>query len=80
MPFPAHERETLLSVKGMGPTVVDRLEQVGIDSLAALAATQPEDIVAQVAAMLGATCWKNSPQARAAIVGAVEAAKRATRT
>lgn len=77
MPFPAHERETLLSVKGVGPTVVDRLEQVGIDSLAALAATKPEDIVTQVAAMLGATCWKNSPQARAAIIGAVEAAKRA---
>lgn len=67
-------------MKGVGPTVVDRLEQVGIDSLDALAATKPEDIVAQVAGMLGATCWKNSPQARAAIVGAVEAAKRATRT
>lgn len=80
MPFPVHERETLLSVKGVGPTVVDRLEQVGIDSLAVLAVTKPEDIVTQIAAMLGATCWKNSPQARAAIVSAVEAAKRATRT
>ena len=78
MAFPADERATLLAVKGVGPTVVDRLEQIGIDSLAALAAAKPEDIVAQVAAMLGASCWKNSPQARRAIVDAVAAARRAT--
>lgn len=78
MAFPANERATLLAVKGVGPTVVDRLEQIGIDSLAALAATKPEDIVAQVAAMLGASCWKNSPQARRAIADAVAAARHAT--
>lgn len=78
MAFPADERATLLAVKGVGPTVVDRLEQIGIDSLAALAATKPEDIVAQVAAMLGASCWKNSPQARRAIADAVAAARHAT--
>lgn len=78
MAFTANERATLLAVKGVGPTVVDRLEQIGIDSLAALAATKPDDIVAQVAAMLGATCWKNSPQARRAIADAVNAARRAS--
>jgi predicted RecB family nuclease len=78
MAFPANERATLLAVKGVGPTVVDRLEQIGIDSLAALTATKPEDIVAQVAAMLGASCWKNSPQARRAIADAVAAARHAT--
>lgn len=78
MAFPANERAALLAVKGVGPTVVDRLEQIGIDSLAALAATKPEDIVAQVAAMLGASCWKNSPQARRAIADAVAAARHAT--
>ena len=78
MAFPADERATLLAVKGVGPTVVDRLEQIGIDSLAVLATSEPEDIVAQVAAMLGASCWKNSPQARRAIVDGVAAARRAT--
>lgn len=78
MPFPADERATLLAVKGVGPTVVDRLEQIGIDSLTVLAASKPEDIVAQVAAMLGASCWKNSPQARRAIADAVTAARHAT--
>jgi predicted RecB family nuclease len=78
MAFPPGERAALLAVKGVGPTVIDRLEQIGIDSLAVLAASKPEDIVAQVAAMLGATCWKNSPQARRAIADAVAAARQAT--
>lgn len=78
MPFPADERAMLLTVKGVGPTVVDRLEQIGIDTLAALAASKPEDIVAQVAAMLGTTCWRNSPQARGAIAAAVATARAAS--
>lgn len=77
MPFPAHERERLLAVKGVGPTVVDRLEQIGFDSLTALADARMDDVVKQVAAMLGASCWKNSPQARAAIAGAIACAVEA---
>lgn len=72
--FPADERALLLDVKGVGPTVIDRLEQVGFDSLEALAKTDVDSIVKQIAAMLGATCWRNSPQARAAIAGAIAAA------
>lgn len=75
MGFSAEERATLLAVKGVGPTVIDRLERIGIESLAVLAETRPDDILGQVSAMLGSTCWRNSPQARSAIVGAVEAAK-----
>lgn len=78
MPFPAHERERLLAVKGVGPTVVDRLEQIGFDSLSALADARTDDVLKQVAAMLGASCWKNSPQARAAIAGAIACASAAT--
>jgi hypothetical protein len=75
MPFSADERRVLLAVKGVGPTVIGRLEQIGIDTLDALAETRVDDIVVQVAAMLGTTCWKNSPQSRSAIAGAIEAAK-----
>ena len=78
MGFPAAERAILLAVKGVGGTVVDRLEQIGFDSLDALALADVDGIVRQVAAMLGASCWKNSPQARTAIVGAIDAARRAT--
>ncbi len=74
MGFPADERALLLAVKGVGPTVVDRLEQIGFDSLETLAKTDVQSVVGQIAALLGATCWRNSPQARAAIAGAIAAA------
>jgi hypothetical protein len=78
MGFSVDERALLLAVKGVGPTVVDRLEQIGFDSLDTLSAANVDDIVKQIAAMLGTTCWKNSPQARAAIAGAIAAAANAT--
>ena len=77
MGFSADERALLLAVKGVGPTVIDRLEQIGFDSLETLAKTDVDGIVKQIAAMLGASCWKNSPQARAAIAGAIAAAETA---
>jgi hypothetical protein len=75
MPFSAGERAVLLAVRGVGPTVIGRLEQIGIDSLDGLARMQVDDIVRQIAAMLGTTCWRNSPQARAAIAAAIAAAQ-----
>lgn len=75
MGFSAADRATLLAIKGVGPTVIERLEQIGFDSLGTLADATVEDIVKQIAAMLDTTCWKNSPQARAAIAGAIAAAR-----
>nr|WP_298155770.1 helix-hairpin-helix domain-containing protein [uncultured Pseudoxanthomonas sp.] len=73
--FPPEEREALLAVRGVGPTVVQRLEQMGIASLRQLAAATPSEIVAGAAGLTASTCWKNSPQARAAIQAAVELAR-----
>lgn len=73
--FPAEERDALLAVKGVGPTVVQRLEQMGIASLQQLAAAEPSEIVASAAGLTGSSCWKNSPQARAAIQAAVDLAR-----
>ncbi|MEM6337182.1 MAG: helix-hairpin-helix domain-containing protein [Bacteroidota bacterium] len=67
MPFPDHEREALLTLKGVGPTVVLRLEQLGFSSLAGLRGVDPVQLTHEASAMLGATCWRNSPQARAAM-------------
>jgi predicted RecB family nuclease len=75
MPFPLTERQALLAVKGVGPTVVVRLEQMGFESLAHLAKANALDIVSNASKLLGSTCWKNSPQARAAIQGAITAAQ-----
>ena len=73
--FPADERDALLALKGVGPTVVQRLEQMGIASLRQLAAAEPSGIVAGAAALTGSSCWKNSPQARAAIQAAIDLAR-----
>ena len=75
MSFPPEERQALLAVKGVGPTVVARLEQMGFESLAQLSTANALDIVTQASAIVGSTCWKNSPQARAAIQAAIALAQ-----
>lgn len=75
MPFPLEERRALLAVKGLGPMVVARLEQMGFESLAHLAKANTLDIVSKAADIVGSTCWKNSPQARAAIAAAIALAQ-----
>ena len=76
--FPPGQREALLAVRGVGPTVVQRLEQMGIASLRQLAAAEPSEIVASAAGLTASTCWKNSPRARAAIQAAVDLARART--
>lgn len=78
MPFSADERAALLALKGVGPTVITRLEQMGIESLQMLGDSSVDDILAQASAALGSTCWKNSPQARAAITAAVMLGKQSS--
>lgn len=75
MSFTAEERSALLACKGVGPKVVERLEQMGFSSLNQLSEASVHDIVAQGAALVGSTCWKNSPQAKAAIGNAITLAK-----
>ncbi len=79
MPFPEPERATLLAIKGVGPGVVSRLEQIGIDSLATLARQDATAICAEVSARLGTTCWRNAPKARQAVADAIAAARAASR-
>ena len=78
MPFSPTERRTLLAVKGVGPTVIARLEQMGIESLAQLAGADAADILARGAQLTGSSCWQNSPQAQAAVQGAIAAARVTT--
>lgn len=78
--FSASERTVLLAVKGVGPTVVTRLEQMGITSLKAVSRSDALTICSEATGLTGGTCWKNSPIARKAITGAIEAAQRAVRS
>lgn len=75
--FNADERQVLLAVKGVGPTVITRLEDLGIGNLEDLARRDPDQICAEVSKAMGATCWRNSPQARFAIAAAVARARQA---
>ena len=56
------------------PVVVTRLEAMGFHSLDQLADGDPTDILSQGASLTGSSCWKNSPQAKAAVQGAIQAA------
>ena len=55
---------------------MQRLQQMSLDDVATLAAADLEDILEQGAKLTGSTCWKNSPQAKAAIAAAVAWAKQ----
>ncbi|RQO77552.1 Pathogenicity locus [Aquitalea sp. FJL05] len=75
MPFSAQERQQMLALKGVGPTVITRLEQLGFSSLSQLAGQEAADITWQVAQALGSSCWHNSPQARQAIANVIALAQ-----
>ena len=75
MAFSTIEKEVLLSVKFVGPTVLQRFEEIGIDSLVKLATHHVDEIADMISSMLNSSCWKNSPQAKRAIAAAIERAQ-----
>ncbi|MBD3896901.1 helix-hairpin-helix domain-containing protein [Halomonas sp. ML-15] len=76
MAFSEPERSALLEIKGVGPTVLKRFEEIGIDSFSKLSDHNAKDIAEMVASMLRTTCWKNSPQALSAVEAAISRAKQ----
>lgn len=75
MTFTEHERQILLATKGVGPKVIQRLEELGVGGFARLAQADTAVVCAGAAASVGSTCWKNSPQARKAVQAAIDAAR-----
>ena len=76
MAFTDEERQALLAVKGVGPTVIQRFEEVGVDSFAKLAGFDAKELATLVAKMLNASCWANAPRAVAAVDAAIARAKQ----
>ncbi|GAC1030243.1 hypothetical protein thsps21_10700 [Pseudomonas sp. No.21] len=74
--FSPNTRARLVALKGVGPTVVNRLEQIGFRTLEQLAGCEAADLTRQIAQMMGSTCWHNSPQARAAIQAIIDFARQ----
>lgn len=75
MPFTEQKKKSLLAQKGIGPTVLKRLQEMGFDNVEKLAEANADFILQLGAEITGSTCWKNSPQARKAIETAVAWAK-----
>lgn len=74
--FTPETRAQLVALKGIGPTVVSRLEQIGLHTLEQLAHCEAVDLTLQISRMMGSTCWHNSPQARAAIKAIIDFARQ----
>jgi nucleotidyltransferase/DNA polymerase involved in DNA repair len=73
--FEHTERERMLALKGVGATVISRLEQLGFSSLHQLEELDPRHLTKQISEMMGSTCWHNSPLANAAIRNITDLAK-----
>jgi predicted RecB family nuclease len=78
--FIRDERDILLTVKGVGPKVIERLEQLGVVTLRELAEQDARSLCEAASMLVGSTCWKNSPQARAAIARAIARARSVGQT
>ncbi|MES2821889.1 MAG: hypothetical protein V4812_23190 [Pseudomonadota bacterium] len=68
----------MCTLKGVGETVIKRLEQVGFSSLSQLSGEDPAVVTQRIAQRMGSTCWHNSPQARSAITAIITLAQGAT--
>ena len=69
--FTTDERRLLLSTPGIGPGVIDRLESVGITSLAQLDEVGADLASQRVCKMVGSIGWSNR---RGALLRALQAA------
>ena len=76
MPFNEVDKKILLDIKGVGETVISRLEEYGFSTLEELADANVDHIISWVSDNLKSTCWKNSPHARNAITSSIEVAKK----
>lgn len=78
MPFTKEEKQQLLKLQGVGETVLQRLEEVDIDSFDEIKKYEPDEILEIVCEHIQSTCWKNSPNAKNAIGSIVQHANTNT--
>ena len=63
MPFPQTERTKLLATPRIGPAVVQRLEQVGLDSFAKLRQVDVDQAIRIICEQFGNSAWANRRRA-----------------
>jgi hypothetical protein len=69
------EKAQMLALKGVGATVISRLEQIGFSSLNELKDVDPTVVTKQISLMMNSTCWHNSPLAKNAIAAIIAFAR-----
>jgi len=72
--FSESEKAAMLNLSGVGPTVIQRLEEIGYTKLSQLGDKTAADITREIASRFTSTCWKNSPQAKKAIQAVIDLA------
>ena len=76
MSFSPEQISELLQLPFVGKTVIQRLQEVGLDDVSTLASSEAHDILEVIAAHLHSSCWKNSPQAKQSINNVIAWAKQ----
>ena len=76
MPFTPKHTSALLQLPYVGKTVIQRLQEVGLDDAATLASSDVGEVLEVIAAHLHSSCWKNSPQAKQSISNIIAWAKQ----
>ena len=65
--FTKDEKEQLLELKYVGDKIIERLQQMELDSFEKLRNSNLDEILNKGALLTGSSCWKNSHQAKTAI-------------
>ncbi len=78
MGFSAEEKQQLLAIKGIGPKIIERLEQIGFSSLQDLSDAQAFEVSQKMATIVGSLCWHNNPSNLGAINAAIKLSKKIT--
>ena len=76
MPFTPEQTSALLQLPYVGKTVIQRLQEVGLDDVVTLANSDVGEVLEVIAAHLHSSCWKNSPQAKQSISNIIAWAKQ----
>ena len=67
MAFSELEKEQLLQLKYVGDKIIERLQQMELDSFEKLRNSNLDEILNKGALLTGSSCWTNSHQAKTAI-------------
>lgn len=75
MGFPEKDRKRMLTLVGVGPMMLTRLEQLGFTSLKQLAKQDPNSIGRIFTQKMGLAGWHRTPKARRTVQTLIEFAR-----